>query len=66
MGSLVGTEVGAVTKTFSTVRTLVGLLTRVGSLVGYAVEVPSEAFYACVTGVGFLCEVQASMVDQLF
>lgn len=66
MGSLVGTEVGAVTEAFATVKTSVGLLPCVGLLVSLEVEVPTEASHICVTFVGFLCEVQALMVNEFF
>lgn len=66
MGSLVGIEVGALTKTVSTLKTCVGRLPCVGSWVGHEVASPATVFDPRVTPVGFLCEVQALMVNEFF
>lgn len=63
MGTLVSVEAGEVSEALSTVRTLVGLLTHVGLLVGKEVEFLTDK---CVTFIGFLREVQTLMVNKFF
>lgn len=66
MESLVGTEVGTVTKTLPRGRILVGLLACMAPVRRKAMHFLTEAFHTCVTYVGFLCEVQALVVNEFF
>lgn len=66
MESLVVTEVGTVIKTLPRGKTLVGLLTCMAPVRNKAMHFPTEAVHKCVTSVGFLCEVQALVVNEFF